>query len=355
MQIHLAKCLEPPMPDPLLALLFGLALVAALTLLFWPNGGLVGYLQRVGQMSARIQREDALKHLHKAERHGGTATLESLAGALRTNTSRAAKLLEDMQAQELVELKGKTFHLTPSGRDYALRILRAHRLWERYLAEETGHDEARWHDLAERYEHQLSPEQADALYAQLGNPTHDPHGHPIPTADGHMVLHGGQPLTGMALDQPLRIVHMEDEPDTVYAQLVAEGLHPGMEISLTELTSQRVRFWTNGDEHLLAPIVAASIYVVPIEQAHQEPPCGGAPLHILKPGQSGEVLSLSPRLRGAERRRMMDLGILPGTTIFAQMASPGGDPTAYRIRDTLIALRKEQAELICIIPISEST
>jgi Fe2+ transport system protein FeoA len=42
----------------------------------------------------------------------------------------------------------------------------------------------------------------------------------------------------------------------------------------------------------------------------------------------------------------MDLGILPGTSVVAEMRSPGGDPTAYRIRGALIALRREQAELI---------
>jgi Fe2+ transport system protein FeoA len=45
---------------------------------------------------------------------------------------------------------------------------------------------------------------------------------------------------------------------------------------------------------------------------------------------------------------MMDLGILPGTTVTAEMISPGGDPTAYRIRGALVALRKDQAEHIRI-------
>ena len=55
---------------------------------------------------------------------------------------------------------------------------------------------------------------------------------------------------------------------------------------------------------------------------------------------------LSPQCRGPERRRLMDLGILPGTVIQAELVSPSGDPTAYRIRDALIALRKEQADWV---------
>ncbi|MCB0153338.1 MAG: ferrous iron transport protein A [Anaerolineae bacterium] len=52
--------------------------------------------------------------------------------------------------------------------------------------------------------------------------------------------------------------------------------------------------------------------------------------------------------RGAERRRFMDLGILPGTVITAEMISPSGDPTAYRVRGAVIGLRREQANLIQI-------
>jgi Fe2+ transport system protein FeoA len=71
----------------------------------------------------------------------------------------------------------------------------------------------------------------------------------------------------------------------------------------------------------------------------------------LKPGQSGAVTEL--RSQGPERRRMMDLGIVPGTIIAAEMSSPMGDPVAYRVRGALVALRREQANLILIQPVSD--
>ena len=336
------------MYNPLTALLIGLLFMGIATLLFWPNGGLLGYFQRMQRLSERVLREDALKHIHKAERHHQKPTIESLAGALQINTAKAAKLLESMQEQGLVEQEGETFKLTTAGKEYALQIIRAHRLWERYLSDETGFTESEWHDLAERYEHDLTLSDTANLSAQLGNPTHDPHGDPIPTAGGELVLHGGEPLPAMPLDKPLRIVHMEDEPVTVYAHLVAEGLHPGMRVQIIESAPQRIRFLANGTEHLLAPIVASSISVEEIPEEVSEPASVGEPLSILKPGESGEVLALSPRFRGTERRRMMDLGILPGTVIHAEMDSPGGDPTAYRVRGALIALRDDQADLIRI-------
>lgn len=56
---------------------------------------------------------------------------------------------------------------------------------------------------------------------------------------------------------------------------------------------------------------------------------------------------------GSNRRRLMDLGILPGTRLYAEFKSPLGDPIAYRVRDALIALRREQAQQIkiALIPV----
>lgn len=341
------------MADPLLALLIGLVVMAFFSLLFWPKGGLIGHLQRISQLDRRVQLEDALKIIHKAERSGKVISSESLAQTLNLNNSKTETLLKDMEQNELITSSDHKIRLTSSGQQYALRVIRAHRLWERYLAEETGYEESKWHDMADRYEHQLTPEQINALSAQLGNPTHDPHGDPIPEADGRYVAHGGQPLTDMPVEETLQIVHMEDEPEAVYAQLVAEGLHPGMQVQVSEKTPQRVRFWANGEEHVLAPVVAASISVRSLPQQAEEIACSGKPLHTLKPGQSGKVALLSPRLRGVERRRMMDLGILPGTVIKAEFNSPTGDPKAYRIRGAMVALRSEQADLICINPVEE--
>jgi DtxR family Mn-dependent transcriptional regulator len=67
------------------------------------------------------------------------------------------------------------------------------------------------------------------------------------------------------------------------------------------------------------------------------------PLSELGVGSRGQVLTISRACRGAERRRFLDLGLVPGTLVTPELRSPAGDPTAYRIREALIALRKEQA------------
>jgi DtxR family Mn-dependent transcriptional regulator len=322
---------------------------------FWPERGLASRWSQMRRMTRRILIDDALKYITKGDLRNQCTTPSCLAEALQISEGRAAELVDEMQADELVTLKGDEVQLTPKGRDYAMHIIRAHRLWERYLAEETGFTETEWHAQAEHYEHLLSPEEADQLSARLGHPTHDPHGDPIPTAEGDVVVHGGVPLNSTNPDDIVRIVHIEDEPAAIYDQLVAEGLHLGMTVRVTESSPERIRFWADGDEHVLAPIIAANLSVLPVtaELPAEEDP--GEQLNLLKPGEKGAVLNISPLCRGPERRRLMDLGVLPGTVIKAEMTSPGGDPTAYNIRGALIALRTEQARHIRISRLQETT
>lgn len=336
------------MLEPLLALLGGFVLVLIGFWFFRPERGLLAKWQRSRHMNERILVEDTLKHIHNCEMAGDRPTINSIAGALQISNKEAADLVAKIEAAEMVQREGNRIQLTSGGRQSALHILRAHRLWERYLADTTGFSESEWHSQAEFYEHLLSSADTEALSAQLGHPTYDPHGDPIPSSNGELIPLAGTPLTAADLEAPLRIIHIEDEPQTVYDQLIAEGLHPGMIVNVIERSSQRVRFWADGDEHVLAPIVASNISVAPIpeEKECETLPCEH--LSDLKPGEEAIVSGISLACRGLERRRLLDLGILPGTVIRSEFASPSGDPIAYRIRDALIALRGEQSKLIHI-------
>ncbi len=334
------------MVNPIIALLIAALIGGALATLWWPETGLLARWQRGRHFTERVLQEDALKHIYKWEMENKNSTIESIAGTLHININETAVLLNSMQENGLLTIQEGVIGLTANGQETALHIIRAHRLWERHLAEETGFAETEWHGQAERREHALSPEDLQALSARLGNPTHDPHGDPIPTAGGDVQGHGGRPLTQLPLNTAARIVHLEDEPDVVYAQLVAEGLHLGMPIRIIEQTPERVRFWANGDEHKLAPMLANNISVLPLPVAEVEELNGDELLTNIDLGETAVVTKIAPTCRGAERRRFMDLGILPGTEISAEMRSPSGDPTAFRVRDAIIALRKEQSSMI---------
>lgn len=337
--------------DPVTALAVFIGGVLILILVFWPQKGFVAMWQRSRLRGSQVLTEDALKHIFKAENEGRQATVTGVAGRLQISPDRTASLLSEIVEHGLVEVQGEKFGLTDAGRTYALHIIRAHRLWERHLADRTGFPETDWHSLAERYEHRLSPDEINALARQLGHPTHDPHGDPIPDADGTLAPLEGVPLTTFAPSekargQKVQITHIEDEPEMVYAQLVAEGLEPGMVGYVTEASPTAIIFWANGDEHRLAPVVAANITVLPFDEKVDEQATRGVRLSDLSMGESGTVLSIERGGRRAARRRLMDIGILPGTIIEVAMKNPLGDPVAYRIRNTLIALRTDLARLI---------
>ncbi|MBN2469836.1 MAG: metal-dependent transcriptional regulator [Anaerolineae bacterium] len=338
------------MPDPLIALLFCTVLLGGAAAVFWPDRGLLATWQRSRHATERVLIEDALKYIHKRSMEDYFPSLDSISGALQITGDRTTNLLKKMQEINLLQTEPDgRLKLTPDGRDYALQIIRAHRLWERYLADETGYQETDWHIQAERQEHLLTPNELDALSAQLGHPVHDPHGDPIPTVDGQFQPHHGQPLIAVPVDKPFVIAHLEDEPETTYAQLIAEGFYPGMEGRVIESLPQRIRLWAGGDEHVLAPIVAKNVSVILLPE---EQPLTVTEtckrLSSLQPGQTARVVSLSPAMRRADRHRLMDLGIVRDTEITTKYSKGPGNITAYRVRGALIALRSEQADLIHI-------
>jgi len=219
---------------------------------------------------------------------------------------------------------------------------------EKYLADETSVTENEWHQKAEELEHTLSAEQADQLAAQIGNPVFDPHGDPIPSASGDLPTKKGKSLTEMKVGEFANIIHLEDEPNAIYSQLLAEGLYPGMQIRMMEISDKRLKFIANGEECILSPLIAENITV---GMTKLEKPIEGKfkPLSSLKIGEEGTIHGIAKALRGQQRRRLMDLGIVPGTKIEAELESLTGDPVAYRVRGTTIALRKQQTDKIYLL------
>ena len=219
--------------------------------------------------------------------------------------------------------------------------------WRRYFADETGLAEEEWHREAELREHTTSTEQAENLASHMGYPSFDPHGDPIPTEMGELPPKKGQPLSGFNVGDYARIVHIEDEPETIYAQLVAEGLYPGMQLNIIEKDGSKISFSADGEEIVLAPVVANNISAVLLEN-EQIIEDNSDSLSDLKAGQYGEVTAISKACRGTQRRRLMDLGIIPGTVVSAEFSSAGSNPMAYNVRGSLIALRSDQAIFIKI-------
>ena len=335
------------MVNPITALLIAGLLGGGFALLFWPVSGLYWRWEHVLRASERVLSEDALKYLFDCEYRELTGTLHGVTGALGISDQRAAELLDRLQQLELVESTAGEYRLTDEGRAQALQIIRVHRLWEHHLSEDTGMDAAAWHREADRREHTMTVEEAEAMAARLGHPRYDPHGDPIPTASGEMRRVEGIHLSDMLVGDVGRVVHVEDEPATVYEQLLAADLSLGMQIRVLDVGPDRIRINADGEELELSPVVAANLSVAALPEGDSIRESFES-LSALEVGEAGTVVEISAACRGAERRRMMDLGILPGTVVRAELEGPGGDPTGYRIRGAVIALRQQQADRIRI-------
>jgi DtxR family Mn-dependent transcriptional regulator len=320
-------------------LLTALALLIAL----W---GAIRWQRKFASERRRRQLEDALKHLFDQEYRGRRASLSSLAGALRISDAKVVSLVGQMQERGLVEAHGQEFTLTPTGERLALQVVRAHRLLERYFADEARLPLSKIHAEAERREHGLSPADADRLSASLGHPSVDPHGDPIPSREGEVAPAAGTSATAWPADTPGRVVHLEDEPEISFAQIIAEGLHVGQLLRIVESTPERLLLSDGLNEFRLAPAVAANVFLAPAPEMTVDPTV--IRLADLTGTQRAEVVGLDENCQGFSRRRLMDLGFTEGALIRPFLKTFAGDPRAYEVRGTLIALRRDQASQVLV-------
>ena len=333
--------------NPYLALLIFLAISLLLGIAFWPGKGIVYRIKKSITHTKRILMEDALKHIYDYEIHQLSPTLNSIAGNLGIPPDKSSKIIENLKNMNLVSLNDRTLSLTEGGREYALRIIRVHRLWESYLAEETGVTEMDWHDEAEKVEHYLTKEDADLLSAKINNPKFDPHGDPIPSSDGSIISYKGTLLNTVEKDAVVKIIHIEDEPKSIYTDLLDEGLFPGKEIKIIDRTEDEIVIAFDGYEKVLSLLMASKLNVEIIssdEFNNQKIKT----LADLKFGETAEVINVAPNCRGHQRRRLLDFGIVPGSKIVIHINSPLQDPTAYLVKDTIVALREDQAKKVII-------
>jgi DtxR family Mn-dependent transcriptional regulator len=324
----------------ILILFLGLAVLS-------PRFGLLARWRAYRAAGRREQVEDALKYLVKREHAGQHASLDSLSGVLHLSGEAALRLVGRMETQGLLQTRNSGLHLTPEGERWALQVVRAHRLWERYLADEARLPLDRIHKEAERHEHHLTSQELDDLDALLGHPQQDPHGDPIPTREGHLAREQGTSLTVWPMGTPGRIVHLEDEPPIAYEQIQAEGLRLGQVLRILAATPERILLSDGENEYRLAPSVAANVFLEAIPESPASQP-DVMPLSVLPDGARAEVVALDEACQGFTRRRLLDLGMTPGARLFPEMRNFAGDPRAYRLRGTLIALRRDQAEKIWV-------
>lgn len=308
----------------------------------------MSHLDKESPGAVRIQLEDALKHLLDCDESGRGATVDSLAGSLGRPRRKAAEILGLLRGRGLATATGDTHHLTEDGRLYALQVVRTHRLYETWLARETSTPPAEWHREAHKAEHHIDAAEVDALADSLNNPRFDPHGDPIPTREGHLPKRKLTALASWPDGKPARIEHIEDEPETLFRRAEELGLAPGTRIDESRhLTDGSVEALVEG-RRITIPAAVAPLIHVTSPGADDHTPAGLYRLSDLPIGGEAVVHALAPSCTGPERRRLLDLGVVPGTRIRCEFPSPFGSPRSYDIRGALIALRTYQADRILV-------
>lgn len=333
--------------NPSQALIIFFVAACILYVLFRPTKGWFWIIRNNFKSNEKIVIEDILKQLYHFENSGNRVDTKTLLHILNFSNQQIIEVIKKMTINDLIYFEKDILKLTEAGRDYALRIVRIHRLWERYLADKTGFSKEEWHDRAEMMEHKLNHDETNSLAAHLGNPKFDPHGDPIPTHTGKVAKIHGVELPLLPVNSIGRITHIEDEPDIIYRQILAENIHIGSLIKVVENNATRIVFLSEGEEFRLAPIVAANLTVALIEEEIVIEN-NIARLSSLQENETAIITGISKESRGESRRRLLDLGFVKGATIKIDLLNPLGDPNAYLIKGTSIALRKNQAAKILI-------
>ena len=180
--------------------------------------------------------EDYAKAIYALElRDGEAVSTNAIADRLGVTAASASGMVKRLDELGLVEHQPyRGVSLTEDGRRVALEVMRHHRLLELYLVQSLGVPWDRVHQEAEVLEHVLSEELEELIAAKLGNPTHDPHGDPIPTRE--LTIEEGTTHSLQSLDVGVRgtFVRVSDSDPEMLRFLSDRGIAPGDELEVVD-------------------------------------------------------------------------------------------------------------------------
>jgi Fe2+ transport system protein FeoA/Mn-dependent DtxR family transcriptional regulator len=289
----------------------------------------------------RQEAEDLLKIVYTTEAQEGDVGVGALVRDLHLSEAATHDQLDALSHFGWITWEAEDrLCITEEGRQRARDLIRAHRLWERYLVDREGMALDVVHTEAHHREHAATAEEIERLDAELEHPAWDPHGHVIPASgsrlpatDARSLLEEGKP------GSRLRITQLEEEPPALLAQLVALGLKPGVEIEVRARETDVLQVALHGSAVPLAAVAARHIRVVPV-------PALSVPLGELPVGSRARVVDIKGS--GKHQRRLLDMGFVPGAEINVVRQAPLGDPVEYRVKETAVALRKEDADTVTV-------
>ena len=207
--------------------------------------------------------QDYLKTIYSIACAGAGVSTTAIADRLKVSPASVTSMIKRLSSMGyLTHQRYQGVQLTTEGTAIALEVIRHHRLIEAYLHHSLGIPWDRVHDEAEVLEHALSEDLEDAIARILGEPTHDPHGDPIPPKRGtyQEVLHGS---LEDAQPGPARIERVSDRDPEVLRHLASIGLHPGTEILIEKKDPFGGPVWIKVGKrrHALGGEITTKVYV----------------------------------------------------------------------------------------------
>jgi DtxR family Mn-dependent transcriptional regulator len=190
-------------------------------------------------MAALAETSTAVQDYAKAiyslqDRAAEPVSTSAIADRLGVSPASASAMVKRLAALGLVAHEPyRGVELTGAGQKVALEVMRHHRLIELYLAEALGMSWDRVHQEAEVLEHAISPELSDLIAAKLGNPTRDPHGDPIPTADGEIEDAPTRSLVDLEPGESGTFARVSDSDPEMLRYLSKRGIAPGVQLVMS--------------------------------------------------------------------------------------------------------------------------
>jgi DtxR family transcriptional regulator, Mn-dependent transcriptional regulator len=204
--------------------------------------------------------EDYLKTIYAhTEWQPEPITPSTLAARLGVAPSSVTEMVKKLAAAGLIaHVPYGPLSLTDAGRLRATSVVRRHRLIETWLVRSMGYDWDEVHDEAEVLEHAISERLLEAISERLGNPAIDPHGDPIPAADGTVARVPAVLLADAAAGHAGTVLRISDRDPAVLRSLAEDSIVPGTELTVVEPLAVRV---AGHGIRRLQPDAAASVWL----------------------------------------------------------------------------------------------
>ncbi len=177
--------------------------------------------------------ENYIKAIYRLQRQDGTVTTNELANELKTKPASVTDMMKKLKTKKLLHYQPyQGFRLTQDGSKVALGIIRRHRLWEFFLAEKLNFTWDEVHEVAEDLEHVSSKKLIDKLDEFLGFPRVDPHGDPIPDANGKVEVSKKILLTELPLNAAATVSNVKNQSSSILELLEHKNISIGTRIEV---------------------------------------------------------------------------------------------------------------------------